>query len=63
MHLLQVKKVGNVVVVVFVFFRFANYYLDVKNMKPDAPTDYGEGKDNCLFGLRFKLLIRIPDMM
>ena len=32
-------------------------------MKPDAPTDCGEGKDNCLFGLRFKLLIRIPDMM
>ena len=32
-------------------------------MKPDAPADGGEGKDDCLFGSHFKLLIRIPDMM
>ena len=36
---------------------------DVKSMKPDAPADGGEGKGDCLFGSRFKLHIRIPDMM
>ena len=57
-----IEKMGNL----FLFFLYSPLPIIIwgmKSMKPDAPADSGEGKDDCLFGLRFKLLIRIPDMI